>query len=79
VSWFTHLQLAQLFISLLVSTLSQKEHWIGIISDARRGGVVAVSERGGHLKLHLFFVLRPKRVCPTDPDVDGNRKEQSSL
>jgi len=35
--WITHLQLAQLFISLLASTLSQKEHWIGIVSEPKEG------------------------------------------
>ena len=43
--WVTHLQLAQFFVSLLVSTLSQKEHWIGVISEPGEG-VVAVSEKG---------------------------------
>jgi hypothetical protein len=37
----TYLHLAQFFISLLASILSQKEHWIGMVSELRRRCVVA--------------------------------------
>lgn len=48
-SWLTHFQPIQFFVSLLVSTLSQKEHWIDIRSDARKGGVIAMLEKGGYV------------------------------
>jgi len=45
-SWFTHLQLAQLFISLLASTLSQKEHWIGMMSEPKERGCCSSVVKG---------------------------------
>ena len=43
-SEFTHLHLAQLFVSLLAIALSQKEHWIGMIFEPKGRGCCSVGK-----------------------------------
>lgn len=42
---FTHLQRAQLFVSFLAITLSQKEHWIGMVCELKERGCGRLSGR----------------------------------